>query len=290
MKKLLFLIIIIGAVYIGFQYGNEALTTQNTQNKTNATQVINTKNEDTFSKLKGTLKNIKNNFTGNENKKEEKTQKEDNSSLSFIEKINNIRNIKPAIEKRMQDPNFIPSDQIPTFLKKGIVATEDKRFYDHGAIDLIGLTRAIVTNYKANRTLEGGSTISQQTVKNIFLSQERTITRKVEELFLAIQLEKAYTKDEILALYLNTIYYGHGAYGIKDAANVYFGKKPSDLNLAECAMLAGLPQAPTAYDPINNPENGIGRMMTVLTLMTQEGYITTEDALKAENEIHVKKG
>ena len=257
MKKLLILITIIIAVYIGYEMGNGILDTQTVQTQSQTqTQTRKPESTDTISQIKNIFDNIKTKLEGNENTNE----------------------------------NFVPSNEIPDLLKKGVVATEDRRFYEHGAIDIIGLTRALITNYKANRTLEGGSTISQQTAKNIFLSHERTITRKIEELFLAMQLEKSYTKDEILTLYLNTIYFGHGTYGIKDAAQTYFGKKPSELNLAECAMLAGLPQAPTAYDPINNPDDGKRRMMTVLTLMTQEGYITTEDALKAEKEFHVKKG
>ncbi|WP_276945780.1 transglycosylase domain-containing protein [Dialister micraerophilus] len=294
MKKLLILITIIIAVYIGYEMGNDILDTQTVQTQSQTqTQTRKPESTDTISQIKNIFDNIKTKLEGNENTNENKKETAKagkNESQTFFEKLNNIRNIKPAIEKYKQNENFVPSNEIPDLLKKGVVATEDRRFYEHGAIDIIGLTRALITNYKANRTLEGGSTISQQTAKNIFLSHERTITRKIEELFLAMQLEKSYTKDEILTLYLNTIYFGHGTYGIKDAAQTYFGKKPSELNLAECAMLAGLPQAPTAYDPINNPDDGKRRMMTVLTLMTQEGYITTEDALKAEKEFHVKKG
>ena len=173
-------------------------------------------------------------------------------------------------------------------MKKAIVATEDRRFYDHGALDLVSVTRALVTNYMAGQTLEGGSTIAQQTVKNIFLSHDRTLSRKIEELALAVRLEKNYTKDEILELYLNTIYFGHGAYGIKDAARIYFGKDVKDLNVSQCAMLAGLPQAPSVYDPITHPEEGIRRMAVVLTLMAQQEYISSEDAVKAAEDFRMK--
>ena len=165
---------------------------------------------------------------------------------------------------------------------------EDRRFYEHGAIDPIGVTRAAVTNYFAGHTLEGGSTITQQTVKNIFLSNDRTILRKMEELALAVQLEKYYTKDQILELYLNTIYFGHGAYGLKEASLTYFGKEPKDLDLSQCAMLAGLPQAPSAYDPIDHPKEGAQRMTVVLTLMAQQGYISPEDAAKAAMNLWLK--
>ena len=118
-------------------------------------------------------------------------------------------------------------------LVQALVDTEDKRFYEHGALDLVGVARAAVANYMAGRTVQGGSTLSQQTVKNIFLSNHRTFSRKVQELLLAIQLERNYSKDEILELYLNTIYFGHGAYGVANASKVYFGKTPEQLNLAQ---------------------------------------------------------
>ena len=170
---------------------------------------------------------------------------------------------------------------MPELLKQAIVAAEDRRFYEHGALDPIGVTRAFITNYMAGTTVEGGSTIAQQTVKNIFLSNERTMTRKVREMFLAVQLERNYTKEQILEIYLNTIYFGHGTYGIKNAAKTYFHKDVKDLTLSECAMLAGLPQAPSAYDPIDHPLEGKKRMTTVLMLMARENYITPQGASKA---------
>ena len=136
-------------------------------------------------------------------------------------------------------------------------------------------------------TAEDG-TIAQQTVKNIFLSNERTMTRKLEELALAVQLERNYSKEEILELYLNTIYFGHGAYGVGEASRVYFGKAPKDLDLSQCAMLAGLPQAPSAYDPISHPQEGAKRMTMVLALMAQEGYITPEEAAKSAMHLWLK--
>lgn len=215
--------------------------------------------------------------------------KEDTPLLATAkEKLSHIIHFKEAVEARIDKDKFVSGKEIPELLKKGIVATEDRRFYEHGAIDPIGVTRAAITNYMAGRTLEGGSTISQQTVKNIFLSNERTLLRKAEELALAVQLEKYYTKDQILELYLNTIYFGHGAYGVKEASRTYFGKEPKDLDLSQCAMLAGLPQAPSAYDPIDHPQEGAQRMTIVLTLMAQQGYISSEEAAKAAMNLWLK--
>lgn len=214
--------------------------------------------------------------------------KEKAESGTVREKWDDVAHFKEALESRVHREKFVPYDKIPDLLKKGIIATEDRRYYDHGAVDIIGVGRAFITNSMAGETLEGGSTIAQQTVKNIFLSNERTMTRKIEELALAVQLERNYSKEEILELYLNTIYFGHGAYGVGEASRVYFGKAPKDLDLSQCAMLAGLPQAPSAYDPISHPQEGAKRMTTVLALMAQEGYITPEEAAKSAMHLWLK--
>lgn len=204
------------------------------------------------------------------------------------EKWDDVSHFRESLESRVHREKFVPYDKIPDLLKKGIIATEDRRYYDHGAVDIIGVARAFITNSMAGETLEGGSTIAQQTVKNIFLSNDRTMTRKLEELALAVQLERNYSKEEILELYLNTIYFGHGAYGVGEASRVYFGKEPKALDLSQCAMLAGLPQAPSAYDPISHPQEGAKRMTTVLALMAQEGYITPEEAAKSAMHLWLK--
>ena len=214
--------------------------------------------------------------------------KEKTEAGTLREKWNDVSHFKESLESRVHREKFVPYDKIPDLLKKGIIATEDRRYYDHGAVDIIGVARAFITNSMAGETLEGGSTIAQQTVKNIFLSNDRTMTRKLEELALAVQLERNYSKEEILELYLNTIYFGHGAYGVGEASRVYFGKEPKDLDLSQCAMLAGLPQAPSAYDPISHPQEGAKRMTTVLALMAQEGYITPEEAAKSAMHLWLK--
>lgn len=214
--------------------------------------------------------------------------KEKAEAGTLREKWNDVSHFRESLESRVHREKFVPYDKIPDLLKKGIIATEDRRYYDHGAVDIIGVARAFITNSMAGETLEGGSTIAQQTVKNIFLSNDRTMTRKLEELALAVQLERNYSKEEILELYLNTIYFGHGAYGVGEASWVYFGKEPKALDLSQCAMLAGLPQAPSAYDPISHPQEGAKRMTTVLALMAQEGYITPEEAAKSAMHLWLK--
>lgn len=214
--------------------------------------------------------------------------KEKAEAGTLREKWDDVSHFKESLESRVHREKFVPYDKIPDLLKKGIIATEDRRYYDHGAVDIIGVARAFITNSMAGETLEGGSTIAQQTVKNIFLSNDRTMTRKLEELALAVQLERNYSKEEILELYLNTIYFGHGTYGVGEASRVYFGKEPKDLDLSQCAMLAGLPQAPSAYDPISHPQEGAKRMTTVLALMAQEGYITPEEAAKSAMHLWLK--
>lgn len=214
--------------------------------------------------------------------------KEKTEAGTLREKWNDVSHFRESLESRVHREKFVPYDKIPDLLKKGIIATEDRRYYDHGAVDIIGVARAFITNSMAGETLEGGSTIAQQTVKNIFLSNDRTMTRKLEELALAVQLERNYSKEEILELYLNTIYFGHGAYGVGEASRVYFGKEPKALDLSQCAMLAGLPQAPSAYDPISHPQEGAKRMTTVLALMAQEGYITPEEAAKSAMHLWLK--
>lgn len=292
MKKLIFFILILaGSVYWGY---NQGMSGQKPV-RPHISAKEETKNPLTIGKdLAGEITDMAGAWiSGHPVSKEENTEKEDpqkNSAdlSSAMERVRRVYHFKESLEAKVDRKQFVSSKDIPDMMKKAIVATEDRRFYDHGALDLVSVTRALVTNYMAGQTLEGGSTIAQQTVKNIFLSHDRTLARKIEELALAVRLEKNYTKDEILELYLNTIYFGHGAYGIKDAARTYFGKDVKDLNVSQCAMLAGLPQAPSVYDPITHPEEGIRRMAVVLTLMAQQEYISSEDAVKAAEDFRMK--
>lgn len=292
MKKLIFFILILaGSVYWGY---NQGMSGQKPV-RPHISAKEETKNPLTIGKdLAGEITDMAGAWiSGPPVSKEENTEKEDSQKnsadlSSAMERVRRFYHFKESLEAKVDRKQFVSSKDIPDMMKKAIVATEDRRFYDHGALDLVSVTRALVTNYMAGQTLEGGSTIAQQTVKNIFLSHDRTLSRKIEELALAVRLEKNYTKDEILELYLNTIYFGHGAYGIKDAARIYFGKDVKDLNVSQCAMLAGLPQAPSVYDPITHPEEGIRRMAVVLTLMAQQEYISSEDAVKAAEDFRMK--
>ncbi len=169
-------------------------------------------------------------------------------------------------------------DQVPENLQHAFLAAEDIRFYDHHGIDPRGIMRAIFANITHNGIAQGGSTITQQLARNAFLTQNRTLERKFQEAILALQIEREYTKPEILQMYMNQIYFGEGAYGIQTAANIYFGKTVSDLDLAQCALLAGLPQSPNYYSPFSNLEAAKIRQATVLNQMAKYGFISQEDA------------
>ena len=297
MKKFLFLLLLLGAaVYWGFSQGN-ALTQPDTHPPVTA-KAQTGKDDGVLSEVTDMITTLISGLSSNETAEGrvdiapsdgKESPISSSSELATVQdKFYVLSHFKESLESRINRSHFIPVDKMPPLLTKAVVATEDRRFYEHGAVDVIGVGRALFTNYIAGRTVEGGSTISQQVVKNIFLSQERTMTRKAEELALAIQLERNYTKDEILEIYLNTIYFGHGTYGVKAASETYFGKHLRDLTLSECAMLAGLPQAPSAYDPISHPQEAKKRMITVLALMAEQGVVTAQEAASAAAETLLK--
>jgi len=173
---------------------------------------------------------------------------------------------------------LVSLNKIPPYLIEALLATEDTRFYSHRGIDPRGIARALLTNLRTLRRAEGGSTITQQLAKVLFLTPEKSLARKMKEILLAFQIEREYPKDKILEMYFNQIYFGHGAYGVEAAAQTYFGKSVDDLNLAEAAMLAGLPRAPNTYSPIVDKERARRRRGVVLQRMVEEGFITTEQA------------
>jgi penicillin-binding protein 1A len=171
--------------------------------------------------------------------------------------------------------------EVPPYLPKAFVAIEDRRFYDHFGIDPIGLTRAMVNNLRRTGGVQGGSTLTQQLAKNLFLTQERTAARKIQEAILALWLERTYSKDQILELYLNRVYFGSGAYGVEAAAQRYFNKSARSVTIAEAAMLAGLVQAPSRLAPNRNPEAAEKRAQLVITAMADQGLISQNAAKTA---------
>ena len=210
------------------------------------------------------------------------------SSMEAIEKLEHFRNKIPTkvydvrgqlfAEFFYQKREVTHFDKIPKHLVNALIAIEDTSFFTHGGIDVSGIMRAIVVDLFAGGARQGGSTITQQLAKLLFTESEKTLSRKIRELWYALQIEKKYSKQEILELYCNEIYFGHGAYGIEAASQIYFQKSARDINLAECAILAALPTAPNAYSPIAYPERAKQRQRVVLLRMVELGYITRAEA------------
>jgi len=177
-------------------------------------------------------------------------------------------------ELYLENRNPVPLKAIPHYLKTALITTEDKNFYKHSGVDLKGILRAIIKDILARKFIEGASTITQQLAKTLFLTSEKSIIRKIKEAFLAFQLERRYTKDKILELYLNQIYLGSGSYGVESAAQTFFGKPVKDLSLAECALIAAMPKAPSRYSPLINKDLAVKRRNIVLKQMADSGIIT----------------
>jgi len=179
---------------------------------------------------------------------------------------------------------IIPLEKISPDLKRAVIAIEDSDFYDHQGINFASVGRAVLANYKSGGVSEGASTITMQLVKNLFLTTERTLTRKLAEAVLAIRIEQVFTKDEILEIYLNNIYWGHNNYGVQTASESYFNKSATDLNLAESAVMAGLIQAPEKYSPFIRYEATKRRQSTVVNRMSTLGWINSEEGEKTKKE------
>ena len=185
------------------------------------------------------------------------------------------RDGRPIAEMRPPESRVVvPLGRIPRVLRDAVIAAEDERFYDHVGIDPIAIARAAWQDVTGG-PFQGGSTITQQLVKNLdYVGTERTLWRKLREAVMAVRMERTYDKREILERYLNQIYFGEGVYGIESAARIYFGKHAADLTLPEAALLAGLPKAPTNYNPRRNPDRSLARRNLILGLMAQQGRIT----------------
>ena len=183
------------------------------------------------------------------------------------------------VERRI----FVPLAQIPKALREAIIATEDARFYSHYGVDPMGIARAVYQNFRRGRIVEGGSTITQQLAKVLFLTPDKSLERKLKEAVLALELERRYSKDRIIEMYLNQIYFGHGAFGVEAAARTFFGKSVTELSLAESTLLAGLPKAPSTYSPFEHPEAAKRRRATVLARMVDVGSLPAPQAKKASD-------
>ncbi len=190
--------------------------------------------------------------------------------MSIVEKIAEIKS----------NENYTTYDKLPENYVNAVVAVEDKRFLKHKRFDLISITRAILIDLKEMQFKEGGSTITQQLAKNIYFTQEKKVTRKIAEIFMAIDIEKQCSKEEIFELYVNTSYFGDGYYCVKEASEGYFDKLPKDMNLYECTLLAGIPNAPSVYAPTKNPELARQRQGQVVRKMIRQGYLNEEEAGK----------
>jgi len=211
-----------------------------------------------------------------------------------LPRISSLRDYRPAIISTVFDENHrkiaeffrerrvvVSLPEVPPLLVKAFVAAEDSRFYQHQGVDPFSILRAALKNLEAGTIKQGGSTITQQVTRSFLLTPERSYIRKIKEVILSYRIEKGFSKEEILFLYLNQIYLGHGAYGVQAAAENYFGKSVKELSLAECAILAGLPQAPTRYSPFRNPEQARARQVYVLNRMVEEGFISRPQANEA---------
>ena len=207
-----------------------------------------------------------------------------NGKKLYDEKLSEI-SLEKKIESIKSDEDFVPLSDLPEYYKNSVIAVEDHRYYKHGAIDVIALCRAVVSNIKQKDFKEGGSTITQQTAKNMyFITADDVVSRKVAEAILSFELERKYSKDDILELYINTIYFGDGYYGIKEACEGYLHKSPKDMTLYDATMLAGIPNAPSVYAPTVNFNLTKSRQKKVVSSMLEYEHINQEQA----NELYSK--
>jgi len=217
--------------------------------------------------------------------------------LGEIPLVSDLKAYKPSLATKIYDGEGrlvtelfseqrtkISLDTVPAHLEKAVIAIEDNNFYHHFGIQVSGILRSLMVNVLHRGYQQGGSTITQQLARNMFLTRRKTIERKIKEIILALQIERMYTKREILEMYLNQIYFGNGAYGVESASRAYFGKHVQDLELAECALLAGLPRAPNTYNPYRNQDRALMRRNLVIAQMQRLGYITSDEAGQAKAE------
>ena len=187
------------------------------------------------------------------------------------------RPLNEVLDELQDKDNYTQYEDVPEIYYKALVAVEDRRFYKHNGFDIIGTTRAIYNDIKANELLEGGSTISQQLAKNLYFPQDNTLQRKIAEIFMAMKIEREYKKEDVLEFYVNGIYYGSGYYSIYDASIGYFDKEPKDMTDYECTLLVGIPNAPSVYSLNNRPDLARQRQKKVIDCMVEVEYITEDE-------------
>lgn len=235
-----------------------------------------------FVKVQNTTRNLSTKIgNGIENINTEDSDAPADRQPSSLDRISRAIFLKKAVQARTRQADYVRLQDIPESLQQAVIAVEDRKFYNHWGFDMEGIFRASLVNLQYGEVKEGASTITQQLVKNLFLSQEQTMGRKAEEFILAMDMELNYSKEEILELYLNSIYFGSGYYGIGQAAEGYFGKEPAMLALPEAAMLAGIPNAPSLYSPYVDFMLAKKRQFVVLDAMVAAGFLrenVAEDA------------
>src|SRR5690625_3057654 len=201
---------------------------------------------------------------------------ENEAGVIIVDKNGEILNKKEAGQ--------ISLDELPTYLIDGYLLAEDRHFYDHYGFYLRGIVRAILRIFDQRKLKQGPSTITQQLARNLYLTHEKTWIRKIKQYFYSLRIEMFYSKDTIIETYLNSIYFGHGAYGISEASQFYFGKRVADLSVAEATMLIGIPRGPTYYSPYNNIDNATNRQQFILDKLFEAGKITAADYHLAKGE------
>lgn len=199
----------------------------------------------------------------------------------------NTMSLTKKVEEIQKNSYYTEIEELPQTYKSAVISVEDHRFYSHWGIDPVALVRAFYNDLKAMAFVQGGSTITQQLAKNLYFTQEKEMTRKVAEVFMAFDLERNYTKDDILELYLNTIYFGDGYYGVGAASEGYFNKVPQNMNDYESTLLAGVPNAPSKYAPSKNLELAEKRQKQVIGRMVACGYFSQEEGETAANQVFV---
>lgn len=197
----------------------------------------------------------------------------------YVEAINKM-SIEEKIMQIQANDSYTTYNELPQDYINAVIAVEDKRFFKHAGVDIISISRAVLIDLKEMKFKEGGSTITQQLAKNVYFTQEKKMTRKIAEIFMAMDIEEKCSKKEIFELYVNTSYFGDGYYCVKDASEGYFDKLPKEMNLYECTLLAGIPNAPSVYAPTKNPELARQRQGQVIRKMIKQGYLTQEEANK----------